>query len=103
MADVPDGRYRTDDGSGHVFPAHCRTERARRTVLDKPLREGRLLEVLDTRLPQWLAADQYTIADISIYPWARAYIWAKVSVDDLDNLNAWFARTSTPAPWCKRR
>ena len=54
----------------------------------------RLLEVLDTRLQgrEWLAADQYTIADISIYPWARAYIWAKVSVDDLDNLNAWFAR-----------
>ena len=26
---------------------------------------------------EWLAADQYTIADISIYPWARAYIWAR--------------------------
>ncbi|MEM9839347.1 MAG: glutathione S-transferase N-terminal domain-containing protein, partial [Pseudomonadota bacterium] len=37
----------------------------------------RLLEVLDTRLEgrEWLAADQYTIADMMVYPWARAYPW----------------------------
>ncbi len=54
----------------------------------------RLLEVLDTRLAgrEWLAADQYTIADMATYPWARAYVWAKVSVDGLDNLKAWFDR-----------
>jgi len=54
----------------------------------------RLLEVLDARLDgrDWLAGDEYTIADMATYPWARAYIWAKVSVDGLDNLNAWFAR-----------
>ncbi len=54
----------------------------------------RLLEVLDARLNdhEWLAADQYTIADMATYPWARAYVWAKVSVDGLDNLQAWFDR-----------
>lgn len=54
----------------------------------------RLLEVLDTRLEgrAWLAADQYTIADMATYPWARAYVWAKVEVDDLTNLKAWFDR-----------
>ena len=54
----------------------------------------RLLEVLDTRLAdrQWLAADEYTIADMATYPWARAYVWAKVSVDGLDHLQAWFDR-----------
>lgn len=54
----------------------------------------RLLEVLDTRLDgrEWLAADRYTIADIATYPWARAHVWAKVSVDGLDNLKAWFER-----------
>ncbi len=50
----------------------------------------RLLEVLNTRLEgrDWLAGDDYTIADMATYPWARAYVWAKVSVDGLDHLNA---------------
>ena len=54
----------------------------------------RLLEVLDTRLEgrDWLAGDEYTIADMATYPWARAYVWAKVSVDGLDHLKAWFDR-----------
>ncbi len=54
----------------------------------------RLLEVLDTRLAgrDWLAGDAYSIADMATYPWARAYVWAKVSVDGLDHLKAWFDR-----------
>ena len=54
----------------------------------------RLLEVLNTRLDgrKWLAADEYTIADMATYPWARAYVWAKVSIDGLDHLKAWFER-----------
>ena len=38
----------------------------------------RLLAVLNTRLEgrDWLAADEYTIADMATYPWARAYISA---------------------------
>lgn len=54
----------------------------------------RLLEVLDTRLHgrAWLAGDQYSIADMATYPWARAYRWAKVSAERLPNLNAWFDR-----------
>ncbi|NQX94242.1 MAG: glutathione S-transferase family protein [Erythrobacter sp.] len=54
----------------------------------------RLLEVLDRWLEgkEWIAADQYTIADMAIYPWARAYLWAKVSINGLPNLQAWFDR-----------
>lgn len=54
----------------------------------------RLLEVLDTHLEdrEWLAGDDYSIADMATYPWARSYFWANVSVDGLDNLNAWFDR-----------
>ena len=54
----------------------------------------RLLEVLDARLEgrEWVAAEAYTIADMMIYPWARAYVWARASVDGLPHLGDWFAR-----------
>ena len=54
----------------------------------------RLLEVLNTRLEgrEWLAGDEYTIAEMATYPWARAYPWALVSIDGLDNLKGWFDR-----------
>ncbi|MEO0680332.1 MAG: glutathione binding-like protein [Pseudomonadota bacterium] len=54
----------------------------------------RLMEVLDTRLKDrdWLVGEAMSVADIATYPWARAYPWAKVSVEGLDGLKAWFAR-----------
>ncbi|WP_171230346.1 glutathione S-transferase family protein [Ruegeria sp. HKCCA4008] len=54
----------------------------------------RLMEVMNTRLDgrDWIAADEYTIADMMLYPWARAYVWARVDVSDLPHLNAWFDR-----------
>ena len=54
----------------------------------------RLLEVLDARLKgrPYLVGDDFTIADIATYPWARAYPWANVSIDGLANLKAWFER-----------
>ncbi len=54
----------------------------------------RLLEVMNTRLEgrDWIAADEYTIADMMLYPWARAYVWARASVDGLPHLKAWFDR-----------
>lgn len=54
----------------------------------------RLLEVVNTRFEthDWLAAGQYTIADMATYPWARAYSFANVSIEGLDHLQAWFDR-----------
>ena len=53
----------------------------------------RLLEVLDTRLSgRDFLVGSYSIADMAVYPWARAYPWANVSVEGLPNLQAWFAR-----------
>ena len=51
----------------------------------------RLLEVLDTRLAQseYLVGDDFSIADITTYPWARSYYWAKVSVEGLEHLQRW--------------
>lgn len=54
----------------------------------------RLLEVLDHRLKgrTYLVGEQYSIADMATYPWARSYYWARVSVDGLDHLKRWFDR-----------
>ncbi|MFT4585743.1 MAG: GST-like protein [Gammaproteobacteria bacterium] len=54
----------------------------------------RLLEVLDKRLSgrEFLVGDRYCIADMATYPWARSHIWAGVSVEGLDHVNAWFDR-----------
>lgn len=54
----------------------------------------RLMEVLNSRLEgrDYLVGDAYSIADMATYPWARAYYWAKVSVEGLPHLQAWFDR-----------
>ena len=54
----------------------------------------RLLEVLNTRLKgrTYLVGETYSIADMAMYPWARCFYWAKVPVDRLEHLQAWFDR-----------
>ena len=64
-------------------------------AIERYVKESRrLLEVLDKQLESkaFLVGDEFTIADIATYPWARAYYWAKVAVDGLNNLQAWFDR-----------
>lgn len=53
----------------------------------------RLLEVLDHRLGEspYLAGDDYSIADIANFCWARTYEWPRVSIDGLDHLKRWLA------------
>ena len=69
-------------------------EARERERVDNQLLARRLLEVLNTRLRgrEYLVGDAFSIADIATYPWARAYPWANVSVDGLDDLKAWFDR-----------
>ena len=64
-------------------------------AIERYVKESRrLLEVLDKQLDgkSYLIGNDFTIADMATYPWARAYYWAKVSVEGLDNLQAWFDR-----------
>ena len=64
-------------------------------AIDRYVTESRrLLEVLDRRLDgrDYLVDEQFTIADMATYPWARSYPWARVDVTGLDNLQAWFDR-----------
>ena len=52
----------------------------------------RLYGVMDTRLKssRYIATDEYTIADIAIFPWLRS--WDKQGIDwaDFPHLKAWF-------------
>ena len=89
---------------GHVGPMMGQAMYFQRTAapngheepfsIDRYIDESRrLLEVLNTRLEgRDFIVEEYSIADMMIYPWARAYVWAKVPIDDLDHLKSWFER-----------
>ena len=53
---------------------------------------NRLTNVLDKRLAEsrYVACDEYTIADISIFPWMRGADQRGVNLDDYRNVKRWF-------------
>lgn len=52
----------------------------------------RIYGVLDRRLAEhaWLAADEYTIADIATYPWIARHEWQQIELADFPNVKRWF-------------
>ena len=52
----------------------------------------RLYGVIDKRLgrSRYIAADEYTIADIAIFPWLRSWKNQGIELDDYPTLKAWF-------------
>ena len=50
----------------------------------------RLYEVLDKQLQdnKWICGE-YSIADISTWPWIKIYFWAGIDISNLDNLTRW--------------
>jgi GST-like protein len=54
----------------------------------------RLYGVLDTRLKasEYVAADEYTIADIAIFPWLRSWQNQGIDWNDFPHAKAWFDR-----------
>jgi GST-like protein len=54
----------------------------------------RLFEVLDKQLDNqdYLANNQYSIADIAHWSWVHTYKWSGVSIDGLSNLQRWVER-----------
>lgn len=53
----------------------------------------RLFEVLERRLAgREYVCDEVSIADFALFPWVRAYKWARVSIDGLPNLDSWRKR-----------
>lgn len=50
----------------------------------------RLMEVLDGRLREReYIVDQYSIADIAVFPWVRGCHWGGIDIPDLDNVQRW--------------
>ena len=52
----------------------------------------RLWGVLDARLKdhQWVAAGEYTIADMALFPWCLRYEWQGVALEEFPNARRWF-------------
>jgi len=54
--------------------------------------KDRLYGVLDRRLgeAEYLAAGEYTIADVATYPWVARHEWHKTDLADFPNVKRWF-------------
>lgn len=52
----------------------------------------RLYEVLDNRLAgeQYVAAGEYSIADMAIFPWVARYEWQDVDLQWFENVQRWY-------------
>ena len=61
-------------------------------AIDRYVKESRrLLEIIDHRVSdREYICDEFSIADIAIFPWARAHRWGNIDVSDLVHLSRWF-------------
>lgn len=60
----------------------------------------RLYGVLDKRLgeAEWLAGNDYSMADIATFPWAGRHEWQQIDLNDFPNVQRWFdAMAARPA------
>ena len=59
---------------------------------------GRLYHVLDNQLAahEYVSADEYTIADMAIFPWCRLHERQRQNLDDHPNVKRWFAMIAAP-------
>ncbi len=61
-------------------------------AIERYQKEGRrLFEVMNNQLAsnQYLAGNEYSIADISTFTWVRIYEWSGIDISGLDNLQRW--------------
>ena len=52
----------------------------------------RLYGVLDTRLRshEYVAADEYTIADIALFPWVARFEWQEIDLAAFPHVQRWY-------------
>ena len=100
----PRGRYQTLQwlmfqmgGIGPIFGQVHHFKRAAKEQVPYALERfgkeaERVYGVLDGRLAgnEWLAAGEYTIADIATYPWVSRYDWQEIDLGRFPNVKRWF-------------
>ncbi len=77
-------------GQAHVFTRYFPEQIP--VVIDRYQKETqRLYGVLDTRLEgrDFLVRDEFTIADIAHWSWARIHRWAGLEIDEFPNMKRW--------------
>lgn len=92
MADVPDGGgVGPMLGQAHHFRIYA-PEKIDYAIKRYTNEARRLYGVLDKRLSDhpYVAADEYTIADIAIWPWLRSWKNQGVELSDFPNVQRWF-------------
>ena len=59
----------------------------------------RLYAVLERRLAarEWIAGDDYSIADIATYPWVARHPWQQIELSDFPAVAAWYDRVGSRA------
>lgn len=76
-------------GQANVF-RHYAPERIPYATERYERESRRLLQVLDARLAESeFLANEYSIADIANFTWARSHGWSGVNIDDLPHLQRW--------------
>ena len=66
-------------------------------AIERYQNEGRrLFEVMNNQLAdnQYLAGDEYSIADISTFTWVAIHEWSGIDISGLDNLQRWLDELS---------
>jgi GSH-dependent disulfide-bond oxidoreductase len=86
-------------GQLHVFLRSAKVEVP--YAIERYTKEkNRLYRVLDKRLgeTEFLAAGEYTIADIATYPWVARHEWHKTDLAEYPNVKRWFdGQSARPA------
>jgi len=77
-------------GQANVFHRYA-PERIEYAVNRYQRETRRLYEVIDGRLRdyEYIAGNDYSIADIATYPWIAVHNWAGVEIEELENLRRW--------------
>jgi GST-like protein len=77
-------------GQANVFVRYA-PERIEYAIGRYQRESRRLFEVLDGQLAktEFLAGDEYSIADIANFSWVRSHEWSQVSIDGLSQLKRW--------------
>ena len=53
---------------------------------------NRLYKVMDDRLSkhQYISGKEYSIADVSIWPWTARFDWQEIDINDYSNVTRWY-------------